>query len=232
MAHLHDATVTALTKLAELRDTETGEHLMRMRSYTQIVAGELGRDGPYADQIDERFLEDLYRASPLHDIGKVGISDSILLKPSRLSHDEFETMKRHTTIGANILEHMTKDAPGVSFFSMAAAIARFHHERFDGGGYSAGLRGTDIPLSARIVAIADAYDVITSIRPYKAPQPVTIARRTIQQDSGSHFDPVIVEAFLRQSGAFENILDQTQNRAPVVIGANSLLPEQLAVASL
>jgi putative two-component system response regulator len=231
MAHLHDVTVTALTKVAELRDTETGEHLIRMRSYAQIVAEELGHDGPYADQIDERFLEDLYRASPLHDIGKVGISDSILLKPSRLSHDEFETMKRHTTIGANILDHMTKDAPDVSFFSMAAAIARFHHERFDGGGYSAGLRGTDIPLSARIVAIADAYDAITSIRPYKAPQPATIARRIIRQDSGSHFDPVVVEAFLRQSDAFENILEQTQDPAPVGILANSLLPEQLAVAS-
>ena len=201
MAHLYDTTVAALTSVAQLRDTETGEHLVRMRSYTQIVAEELGRDGPYADQIDEQFLEDIFRASPLHDIGKVGISDAILLKPARLTQDEFETMKRHATIGANILDHVAYGAPGVSFLSMAAVIARFHHERFDGGGYPVGLGGTDIPLPARIVAIADAFDAITSIRPYKAPQSATIARRRIQGDSGSHFDPAVVEAFLRRFDA-------------------------------
>ena len=224
-------TVTALTKVAELRDTETGEHLVRMRCYAQIVAQELGRDGPYADQIDERFLEDIYRASPLHDIGKVGISDAILLKPARLTEDEFETMKRHTTIGANVLDRMANDAPGVSFLGMAAVVARFHHERFDGSGYPVGLRGTEIPLAARIVALADAYDAITSIRPYKAPQPAAIARRLIQQDSGSHFDPVIVAAFLRQSDAFEHILERIQDPAPVVTGCDSFLPETLAAAN-
>ena len=169
MAHVHDVTVAALTKVAELRDTETGEHLARMRSYTQIVAEELSCRGPYTEQIDEQFLEDIYRASPLHDIGKVGISDAILLKPAKLTPEEFETMKQHTTIGANILDHVAFGAPDASFLSMAATVARYHHERFDGSGYPAGLRGTEIPLPARIVALADAYDAITSARPYKAP---------------------------------------------------------------
>ena len=115
MAHVHDVTVAALTKVAEFRDTETGEHLVRMRSYTQIIAEELSCHGPYPDQIDEQFLEDLYRASPLHDIGKVGISDAILLKPARLTPEEFETMKQHTTIGANILDHVALRRPGRQF---------------------------------------------------------------------------------------------------------------------
>ncbi|MEI8375019.1 MAG: response regulator [Planctomycetota bacterium] len=227
MAHVHDVTVAALTKVAELRDTETGEHLARMRSYTQIIAEELSRHGPYTEQIDEQFLEDIYRASPLHDIGKVGINDAILLKPARLTPEEFETMKQHTTIGANILDHVAFGAPDASFLSMAATVARFHHERFDGNGYLVGLRGTEIPLSARIVALADAYDAITSIRPYKAPQSAATARDIIQRDSGSHFDPVVVEAFLRRMDTLASVQKQAQEHAPIAIGTGSLFPGQV-----
>jgi putative two-component system response regulator len=223
-----DVTVAALTTVAEFRDTETGEHLLRMRSYAQIVAEELCHNGPYSDRIDDQFLEDLYRASPLHDIGKVGISDAILLKPARLTPEEFETMKQHTTIGANILDHVAFGAPGLSFLSMAATVARFHHERFDGRGYPAGLRGAEIPLPARIVALADAFDAITSARPYKTPQPVTAAREIIVRDSGSHFDPAVVEAFLRRFDTVVSVQKQIKDRVPMVIGANSLLPEHLA----
>jgi putative two-component system response regulator len=232
MAHVHDVTVAALTKVAELRDTETGEHLVRMRSYAQIIAEELSCHGPYTEQVDEQFLDDLYRASPLHDIGKVGINDAILLKPARLTAEEFETMKQHATIGANILDHVALGAPDASFLGMAATVARFHHERFDGSGYPAGLRGTEIPLPARIVAIADAYDAITSIRPYKAPQPATAARDIIRRDSGSHFDPVVVEAFLRRFDTLASVHKQALEQVPVAIGANALLPEQLAAAAV
>jgi putative two-component system response regulator len=224
----YDVTVAALTKVAEFRDTETGEHLIRMRSYAQIIGEELGRFGPYTSQVDEQFLEDLYRASPLHDIGKVGISDAILLKPARLTPEEYETMKQHSTIGANILDHVAFGAPGVSFLGMAAAVARFHHERFDGRGYPAGLRGTAIPLPARIVALADAYDAITSLRPYKTPQPAGAAKEIIERDSGSHFDPVVVEAFLRRFDTVVSVQKQTEDRVPIVIGANALRPEHLA----
>lgn len=226
-AMAHDVTVAALTKVAEFRDTETGEHLVRMRSYAQIIAEELKRQSPYAHLIDEQFLEDLYRASPLHDIGKVGISDAILLKPAKLTPEEFETMKQHTVIGANILDHVAFGAPGVSFLRMAAAVARFHHERFDGNGYPAGLSGTMIPLPARIVALADAYDAITSIRPYKTAQPPAAAREIIRKDSGTHFDPVIVDAFLRRFDAIVSVQRQTEDRFPVVIGAASLRREHL-----
>ena len=230
MAHVHDVTVTALTRVAELRDRETGEHLVRMRCYAQIIAEELGREGPYADQIDEQFLEDMHRSSPLHDIGKVGINDAILLKPARLTPDEFETMKQHTTIGANILERVACDAPDAGFLNMAAGVARFHHERFDGCGYPAGLRGTEIPLAARIVALADAYDAMTSIRPYKAPQSPTTARETVQRDSGSHFDPVVVAAFLR---SFDHLLDVRQpahDRGLDALAGDSVVAEPLTVA--
>ncbi len=227
IAHAHDVTVAALTKVAELRDTETGEHLTRMRSYTQIIAEELSRDGPYAEQIDDQFLEDIYRASPLHDIGKVGISDAILLKPARLTPEEFETMKQHATIGANILDHVAFGAPDASFLSMAATVARFHHERFDGSGYPIGLRGTEIPLSARIVALADAYDAITSIRPYKAAQSAAIARDIVRRDSGSHFDPVIAEAFLRRIDTLASVQKPIQEPAPIMHGTGSLFSEQV-----
>ena len=232
MLHLHDVTVEALTKVAEYRDTDTGDHLVRMRSYTQIVAEELASVGPYTHQIDEWFLDDIDRASPLHDIGKIGISDAILLKPARLTPDEFETMKQHTIIGANILDPVASNFPDVSFLRMAAAVARFHHERFDGRGYPAGLRGTEIPLPARIVALADAFDAITSIRPYKDPQPATVARDRIQQDSGSHFDPAVVGAFLRRFDTMVSVQKQTQDRAALAIGAHSFLPEQVAAVGV
>ena len=190
-----DVTVFALAKLADSRDSETGAHLERMRLYTQILAKQLGQDGPYTDQIDELFLEDLYRASPLHDIGKVGIPDSILLKPARLTRQEFERMKEHTVVGAETLEEASRHLGGASFLKMAADIARHHHERFDGTGYPSGLRGKDIPFSARIVALADVYDAMTSERVYKTAMEPLIARELILAESGKHFDPAIVDGF-------------------------------------
>ncbi len=179
LAHVHDVTVTALTKVAELRDTETGEHLVRMRSYSQIIAEELGRDGPYTEQIDEQFLEDLYRASPLHDIGKVGINDAILLKPARLTPEEFETMKQHTTIGANILDHVASGAPDASFLGMAAIVARLPSRAVRRQRLSRRAPRQGDPAAARIVALADAFDAITSLRPYKAAQSAAAARDII-----------------------------------------------------
>jgi putative two-component system response regulator len=193
-----DIAVYTLAKLAESRDGETGAHLTRMRSYTQILAVELSRQGPYATQIDRQFLEDLYRSSLLHDIGKVGIPDEILLKRGRLTPEETATMQQHAVLGANILDEAVSMSSVGGFLSMAAVIARHHHERFDGTGYPAGLAGDAIPLPARIVSVADAYDAITSERPYKPAYSSDLARELIQADSGRHFDPVIVAAFLRR----------------------------------
>jgi putative two-component system response regulator len=190
-----DVTVFALAKLTESRDPETGEHLERMRSYCQILAEELSRVGPYTEEVDEAFLKELYRSSPLHDIGKVGIPDAILMKPGQLSDSEFALMKRHTTIGADALASAAAHAGSGNFLNMAAEIARYHHERFDGTGYPTGLRGSDIPLAARIVAVADVYDGLTSVRVYKDAIEPHVARSMILQERGRHFDPAIVDAF-------------------------------------
>ena len=200
-----DVTVFALAKLAETRDPETGEHLERMRAYSQILADHLAKEGPYTDQIDEQFLEDIYRSSPLHDIGKIGIPDAILLKPEQLSASEFETMKRHTIIGVETIESSATQNKSGSFLIMAAEIARSHHERLDGSGYPAGLSSQHISLAARIVALADVYDAITSSRVYRTAFPPEVARTMIEKEEGKHFDPAVVDAFRACWGDFLNV---------------------------
>lgn len=203
-----DVAVFALAKLAESRDPETGEHLERMRRYAQILAEHLSRSGPYADEIGADFLRDLFLSSPLHDIGKVGIPDVVLLKPGQLSTAEFEIMKRHTVIGAEALEEATGHTESGGFLNMAASIARSHHERFNGNGYPDGLAGLDIPLPCRIVALADVYDALTSVRVYKAAFEPEVAKAMIEQETGEHFDPVIVDAFQER---YEDFVAVRQN---------------------
>ncbi len=205
-----DVALFMLAKVAESRDQDTAGHLTRMRAYSQILAEHLARRGPYASQLNRRLLDDLYRSSPLHDIGKVGICDEILLKPGRLTPDEFEIMKRHTIIGANLLDEAVAWSQGGGFLAMAAMIARFHHERFDGTGYPTGLAGHQIPLPARIVALADVYDALTSVRPYKPAYSPSHARGLILGAKGQHFDPVIVDAFQECFPAFLAV----QKKAP------------------
>lgn len=195
VAQTRDAMMFALAELAESRDTETGQHLDRMREYSQILAGQLAKAGPYASQIDKAFLNDLYRSSPLHDIGKVGIPDAILLKPGRLTPSEYDVMKQHVAIGTNTIRNAI-DRIGESSLQMAADIVEFHHERFDGTGYLKGLKGDAIPLAARIVALADVFDAISSKRVYKDATAPDHTRDIIVKERGKHFDPVIVDAFL------------------------------------
>lgn len=201
---VRDLAVFSLAQLADSRDPETGEHLLRLRTYSQILAEQLGREGPYVDEIDDRFLDDLYRASPLHDIGKVGISDAILLKPGRLTPSEFELMKLHVIVGAEALDKGMQHGTAGRFLRMAADVTRFHHERFDGTGYCAGLSGHEIPLAARIVALADVFDALTSKRVYKPAYSHQKAREIIEEGSGTHFDPAIVEAF---QACYDEFLD-------------------------
>ncbi len=188
--------VFALAQLAESRDPETGEHLRRMREYSQRLAEYLAEQGPYTDQIDHEFLENLFQSSPLHDIGKVGIPDSILLKPGRLTRSEFEIMKRHTLIGALALERAAHHCAYGDFLRMAADVARCHHEHFDGNGYPCGLEGENIPLAARIVSVADVFDALSSARVYKDAMSPAEAKAIITDGSGTQFDPVVVSAFL------------------------------------
>ena len=190
-----DLIVFALANLADSRDPETGEHLERMREYCRIIADHLSRQGGYASLIDQSFIDHLYQASPLHDIGKVGIPDAILLKPGRLTDREFALMKNHSEIGAKALQGVACHAAAGGFLDMAIDIARHHHERWDGSGYPDKLIGEAIPLSARIVAVADVFDALTSVRVYKSAFTAEVARSMIIDDSGKHFDPVVIEAF-------------------------------------
>ncbi len=209
---IRDITVFALARLAESRDPETGEHLERMREFSMILADQLAQSGgPYAEQITPDFKQALYRSSPLHDIGKVGLPDSILLKPGRLSPEEFEIMQHHTLIGAETLQEPAMLSRGGSFLKMAVEIARSHHERFDGTGYPDGLSGLDIPLSARIVAVADVFDALISARAYKKAFSYQIAHSMIVRDKGTHFDPVIVDAFEMR---YEDLCEKAREMTP------------------
>ena len=188
-------TIFALAKLAESRDLETGLHLERVRSYSQLLAQELTQFRDLEGEIDQDFIRSIYETSPLHDIGKVAIPDAILLKPGKLTESEFEVMKTHTTHGARTLAAAMVEFPNAEYLKMAHDIALHHHEWFNGNGYPHGLEGTEIPLCARIVALADVYDAITSKRVYKDSMSHREAVELIEQGSGSHFDPVVVAAF-------------------------------------
>jgi putative two-component system response regulator len=210
-----DIALMTLAKLAESRDSETGLHLERMPEYSRLLAEAL-REGPYADQVDDEFVEWLFKSSPLHDIGKVAIPDAILRKPGPLTESEREVMRQHTTIGGDTLRSVLDQySSGHTFLTMAMEIAYSHHERWDGGGYPRGLAGQEIPLPARIVALADAYDAITSSRPYKNPESHEEAVRRIVIDKDLHFDPVLVDAFLGCEADFAAVRRRLMDRQPV-----------------
>lgn len=194
-AATRDIMFYTLAKLAESRDAETGNHLDRMQQYTRILAEWLRDNGPYQEQVTDQFVDDIYRSSVLHDLGKVGTPDAVLLKPGRLTPDEFEIMKEHVIIGADALDEAAAMADCCSFLKMSAEIARFHHERFNGTGYPEGRSGFSIPLSARIIAVADVYDALTSDRRYRQAMNKLDVKEMINTESGQHFDPAVVEAF-------------------------------------
>jgi putative two-component system response regulator len=197
-----DLTIFALAKLAESRDPDTGAHLERIREYSRIMATELARGDSPPLETDGDFVQMIYLTSPLHDIGKVGIPDHILLKPGPLDEQEFEVMKRHTVIGGQTLDVLAAAHPEASFLLLARDIAWSHHERFDGSGYPRGLKGQQIPLCGRIVAVADVYDALTSRRVYKDAYSHETAVSIIRDGSGTHFDPEIIQAFLRRQDDF------------------------------
>lgn len=177
------AIIQKLGKAAEFKDNETGLHVIRMSHYSRVIAEELN--------ISEEWTELVFNAAPMHDIGKIGIADHILLKPGKLDTEEWQEMQRHCEYGAEILGN-----DGSDILSMAQRIALTHHEKWNGNGYPDGISGEDIPIESRIVAIADVFDALTSERPYKKSWPVEDAVNLIKEESGSHFDPKLVEIFL------------------------------------
>lgn len=190
-------TVLRLSKAAEYRDPETGAHIVRMANFSMLIARELGL--PEADQ------QLLLEAAPMHDIGKVGIADSILLKPGRLTPAEFDVMKQHALFGFELLSGSSS-----KLLQTGAEIAKGHHEKFDGSGYPFGMKGENIPIFSRIVAVADVFDALTSARPYKQAWEVELALDFIKKGAGSHFDPACVDAFIRAWDDVERVRNKYQ----------------------
>jgi putative two-component system response regulator len=189
------ATILALAKLAEFRDEDTGRHIERIQYFCRLLVEHLDHSDLYRSYLTPDFIQNIFHASPLHDIGKVGISDDILLKPGKHTPEEFEKMKKHTTLGSNFLEGVRSRYPKNSFINIGIEIARSHHEKWDGSGYPDGLSGSQIPISARILAIADVYDALRSKRPYKEPFSHETTLNMIVSDSGTHFDPELIKMF-------------------------------------
>jgi len=206
LVHARNALVLALAKLVEHRDTETGAHLMRIQSYCRCLAEEAARSPAFGEEINAPFIDMLECCAPLHDIGKVGLPDHILLKPGKLTPDERVLMQMHTVIGADTLQEVAKKHGfALAFLEMAADIARNHHERHDGRGYPDGLAGSDIPLAARLVAIGDVYDALRSRRVYKPALSHATALRLMVDSSAGQFDPALVQIFLHCAPRFEQI---------------------------
>lgn len=203
---VHDVTILALASLAETRDNETGNHLLRTQHYVRALAEHLSDHPRFARYLDAASIERLFKSAPLHDIGKVGIPDRILLKPGRLSPEEFAIMQRHARLGCQALEH-AEELLGqpLAFLQTAKEIALCHHEKWDGSGYPQGLVGQQIPVGARLMAVADVYDAVISRRVYKPEMPHEKAAAIIREGSGTHFDPAVVAAFLELQEDFKQI---------------------------
>ena len=195
LTQAQNVTILSLARLTEYRDIETGSHLERIMRYTELLANKLSSYKEYRDYISREYIQDLVNSCPLHDIGKVGIPDQILHKPGKLTAGEFEIMKNHTVIGGDTIQQAEEKLRGRSYLLLGKEVAYYHHERWDGSGYPRGLKGEDIPLSARIVAVADVYDALTSRRPYKEAYPHDKASEIIRSSAGTHFDESIVKAF-------------------------------------
>ena len=203
---IQDVTIHTLASLAETRDSETGNHIRRTQFYVKALARRLCENPGLAAILTPRYIEMLFKSAPLHDIGKVGIPDSILLKPGRLSPEEFEIMKTHTTLGRQAIEHAEQLlGMQVDFLSMSKDIAQSHQEKWDGSGYPQQLAGDAIPLSARLMALADVYDALISRRIYKPALSHEEATAVINSGRGAHFDPDVVDAFLAIQDEFQAI---------------------------
>ena len=212
LAQTKDATILALTSLAETRDSDTGNHIRRTQQYMRELALTLAIDAVYAEQLAPDAVNLLSKSAALHDIGKVAIPDQILLKPGRLTSEEFEVMKTHTEHGRRALAQAEASVGGNSFLKCAREIAHYHHEHWDGSGYPTGIKGEDIPLPARLMAVADVYDALISPRAYKQAFSHQAAVDLILSQSGRHFDPVVVRTLVQCEAEFRQISERLQDR--------------------
>jgi len=197
--------ISGLSNLIENRDMETGEHISRTSAYVKTLA-ELARDdGVYTEELTDRFIALLQTLAPMHDIGKIVVSDRILKKPGKLTPEEFEEMKKHAVVGGKVVKEVLSDVTDEEYLAFASDIAMYHHERWDGTGYPSKLQGDEVPLSARIMAIADVYDALISERCYKKAMPPEEAFEIIKEEAGTHFDPLLAEVFLNHKEKFAHL---------------------------
>lgn len=205
---MHNALILTLADMIESRDKNTGDHIRKTAAYTKIIMDEMVREGIYKEQLTDKFITDVVNSAPLHDIGKINVPDAILNKPGKLTDEEFALMKTHTTTGGNIISNIIETIPDAEYLQEARNLATYHHEKWNGKGYPSGLSGEDIPLSARIMAVADVFDALVSNRSYKKGFPYEKAFAIILEERGSHFDPKIVDAFFAVKDSAVRIADE------------------------
>jgi putative two-component system response regulator len=205
LALAQEAIIESMASLTETRDPETGGHIKRTQNYVRLLARTLRESPKHKALLDDETIDLLYKSAPLHDIGKVGVPDGILLKPGKLSETEFEEMKKHAVIGRNAISATERKLGNKSFLRFAHDIAYTHHEKWNGTGYPQGLSGEEIPLCGRLMALADTYDALISQRVYKPPLTHEEAMQIIVKDKGSHFDPDVVDAFQARVADFRLI---------------------------
>ena len=204
-------TIVGMANLIESRDEDTGEHVKRTSWFVDRIARKLDEKGVYRDEIDNEFLENLWKAAPLHDIGKITVPDAILKKPGKLTEEEFEIMKRHAAQGGQIVYETMDGIEERQYIEMAHDVAKYHHEKWNGTGYPEGLSGEAIPLCARIMAVADVFDALISKRCYKPAMSIDQAFEIIEESAGSHLDPVVAEAFIELRPEVEQYLQEVNN---------------------
>ena len=205
LSRTKNVAIYCMASLAETRYAETGKHILRTQNYVRILANGLKDHPRFSDYLSDEIIQMLYKTSPLHDIGKVGVPDHILLKPGKLTPDEWVEMKKHAFYGHEALRRAEEELGSTDFVQMAREIAYTHHEKWDGSGYPRGLKGIEIPVSGRLMAVADVYDALISHRVYKSPCPHEEAVESIVQASGSHFDPDVVDQFISLQKEFQEI---------------------------
>ena len=208
IARMQNGLIITLADLVESRDQNTGDHVRKTAAYAAIIMKRMKKDGVYRDALTDEFVAEVVSAAPLHDIGKIQVPDAVLNKPGRLTEEEFQTMKEHTSAGEDILSRVIQISPDSGYLREACNLAAFHHERWDGSGYPCGLSGEDIPLSARIMAVADVFDALVSRRSYKEGFPFEKAMQIIREGSGTHFDPQIAETFLRAEEEVRQVAEE------------------------